>query len=355
MAVQRRARRRKFNAQQRAANAESLSRQADRFRRALNQYGEEEPSFSHAPPRPDPWHPDPSAEPLQEYSSYRSRHAGEVDVAFLSTYDSDTLLQHYRQDSGYHSTQGAGQTLSQSFCPSPCSSVLLAFSHFLQQDDTCVPRSWLNSTWACKFIVHLYIMLTLTASYVYPASPVFCLQLFSSYIESLLSMFRKTIRTCMLCCPSLHCTCNVNSRCSRHCCVGTANPASDHPQVCHSESSKLGYCRSCREAVGDMEASAVPSAWAESMPDTPARIQPSRPPSAPVPAPLLQGPEALPGMNPEDWDEQARAEWTAFLRKSKMFQVATMQKDIACRRTYHEFPTLKQGTLPPCWKLCQSD
>lgn len=35
----------------------------------------------------------------------------------------------------------------------------------------------------------------------------------------------------------------------------------------------------------------------------------------------MRGPEPLPGMNPEDWDEQARAEWTAFLRKSKMFQV----------------------------------
>lgn len=94
--VQRRARRRQYNAEQRAANAESLLRQADRFRRALNQFGDEEPSFRHAPSRPDPWHPDPSAEPVPDYSSYRSRHAGETDVAFLSTYDSDTFLQHYR-------------------------------------------------------------------------------------------------------------------------------------------------------------------------------------------------------------------------------------------------------------------
>ena len=49
----------------------------------------------HAPPRPDPWHPDLSAEPAPDYSSYRSQHAGEVDVAFLSTYDSDAYLQHY--------------------------------------------------------------------------------------------------------------------------------------------------------------------------------------------------------------------------------------------------------------------
>ncbi|KAK9837840.1 hypothetical protein WJX74_006064 [Apatococcus lobatus] len=168
---QRRARRRQHNAQQRAANAESLLRQADRFRRALNQFGDEEPSFSHAPSRPDPWHPDPSAEPIPDYSSYRSRHAGETDVAFLSTYDSDTLLQHYR------------------------------------------------------------------------------------------------------------------------------------------------------DAGGDLDASSVPSGWATNMSDTPGRARPSLPAAGPVPEALMRSGEALPGMNPEDWDEQARAEWTAFLRKSKMFQV----------------------------------
>ena len=69
----------------------------------------------------------------------------------------------------------------------------------------------------------------------------------------------------------------------------------------------------CREGEAE-DSAAAESEWAAATASGP-RQQP------PGFLPVESLPDAPPGTGSQDWDEQARAEWKAFLRKSKMFQV----------------------------------